>query len=188
MTERAAPEPGPAPRRSVRGRSPAQKRVGQFLENTPGPPSVYDPRRPGFGPHPGGPGHPKYGKKSPTSWRGGWGPLGDPRSKLSKLVRRIEAEELRPLYPQAGSVGAGGLLREVAEWKALSRMYLETIGIDKGSTPRKAASATKVAMSKEAELARLIGKVTEWRPTSGAELMLLAERMKQEEAAKGGAT
>jgi hypothetical protein len=108
------------------------------------------------------------------------------RSKLYKLALRIEREELIPQYGVPEPVGAAGLVREVACWKALARATLQTIGVDPASTPRKAAGMSKMAAAKESELTRLVGKVKAWQPASGQELLDWAERMKAGDTKKGG--
>ena len=124
--------------------------------------------------NPTGKAHWNTGRTFKRDWRGGWGPIADPRSKLSKLVLRIESTELVPVYGRADDVGVRALMRETAQWKALARMTLSRIGVDKEATVRKASGMSRMASSKEAELSRLVGRVKEWRPTSGAELAALA--------------
>jgi hypothetical protein len=129
-----------------------------------------------------GQGAPRPPKRSPDSphwnlgrtfrkpWAGGWGPLGDPRSKLYKLALRIEATELEPVYGRVDDVGVQNLMRECSQWKALARMMLSRIGIDKEATVRKASGMSRMGSSKEAELARLVGRRKPWEPQSGLEL------------------
>jgi hypothetical protein len=120
--------------------------------------------------------HPNYGKKFPAGWKGSLGPLGDPRSRVAKLVLKIERTELIPIYGVPQDIGVAGVMRETAQWRALARTTLMNIGIDKSATARKAAGLSRMATSKESELRQLVGKVTAWSPTSGRDIMALRAR------------
>jgi hypothetical protein len=175
MTDR--PESLPPPLNT--GAPRPGNRTGKLPDPNLGPRRKFGPRS--------GPDHPGFGRKFPTGWSGTWGPIGDPRSKLFKLALKIERQELIPQYGRPDQIGAQGLMREAACWKALARMTLSTIGVNAASTPRKAASMTKMAKAIEGDLARLIGKVKSWQPASGQELMDYAARMAGGEMKNGGA-
>jgi hypothetical protein len=131
--------------------------------------------------NPTGAAHWNYGRTLKRGWAGSYGPAGDPRSKLAKLIRRIEEEELIPLYGRPAELGAQTLLREVATWRGMARAMLNEIGLSKDASVRKAAGMSRMASSKEAELRTLMGKVKPWEPTRGADLIRLRAEMKHKE-------
>jgi hypothetical protein len=130
--------------------------------------------------NPRGAAHWNYGRNLTRGWAGTPGPVGDPRSRAAKLARRIQREELVPQYGEPDGVGLETLMFEVAAYRALARLTLFRIGLDKDATSRNATRLSRMAAAKEQELAKISGLRKPWQPTSGLELAasLEAERAK----------
>jgi hypothetical protein len=103
-------------------------------------------------------GRARNGHGSATGWAGTWGPMGDGRSKLARLARRIE-RELLEVYVAATPLAAR-LVRAAARLSAMSEMTLLGVGQDAKCT-RRGASALSAAAEKQ--LARL-EKIAKPRP------------------------
>jgi hypothetical protein len=83
-------------------------------------------------------------------WQGSWGPLSDHRSKISRLVRRIEeelVEEHRPNTPRQRR-----LLRRAAILEALAVQTADTLGVDPKATKRSLTALERAADAKIAQV------------------------------------
>src|SRR5574341_206525 len=92
--------------------------------------------RPAPPPWPRGRPSPARGSRQP--WAGLWGPLADGRSRLSRLVRRIESDEL-------GDYPAGPVRRRAAMLYAIAEMTLAGVGSDPKATPRRVTALVGAA-------------------------------------------
>ncbi len=90
------------------------------------------------------------GKGSRTPWRGGWGPLGDGRSKLARLARQIERELLEADHP--ATAHHRRLVRRSACLEALAEACGAQLGSDPKATRRALTALEKAADSKLAPL------------------------------------
>jgi hypothetical protein len=70
-------------------------------------------------------------------WRGTWGPLGDRRSKVSKLAQTIEGE-LREEYDSRRPLAARRI-EIAAAFIAAATKELKTVGVDPVATPGRAS-------------------------------------------------
>jgi hypothetical protein len=165
------PDQSDEPRRTKAEPTLPRTSSPNFLPNHQGSPSRW-PRG-----HPAGAAHPNTGRTFGKAWKGGWGVLGDPRSKIAKLARKIERTELAGLYNVEENPEARELLKEACEWRAIERMERSRLG-EPGASTRKASSASRVAAAKIVQLERLGVRVDALnrRPTSGAELIERAIR------------
>ncbi len=90
------------------------------------------------------------GLKFPTTWKGTWGPLNDPRSKISRLARKIETElveEHKPRTPRQQR-----LLRRAAKLEALAEQTADTLGFDPKATKRSLTALERAADNKIAQV------------------------------------
>jgi hypothetical protein len=134
------------PRRFNAVRQTTSTRAPEILEPALGPRRRYE--------QPKGKHSPNFGKSLRRGWAGSWGPLKDPRSKLAKHVKKIEAQ-LASEFDVSGRPEAESLLHQVAVWRGLEDMTLSEMGSASWATPRKAAGHARVAGQKLQALERL---------------------------------
>ena len=105
------------------------------------------------------PGPYRRGWRAP--WRGQWGPMADPHSRLGRLAKRI-TEDLNMEYDDTRPVAAL-LIRRAARLLALSESTLDQVGTDPKAS-RRAASALAAAADRSLDRLERLGAKRE-RPT-----------------------
>jgi hypothetical protein len=84
---------------------------------------------------------PNKGRREP--WAGGWGVLGDKRSRVAKLARTIE-RSLRQEYRASRPLWKARL-QTAAEFTALGRAMLDAVGRDPAATAARASKLLRTS-------------------------------------------